>query len=48
MDGGRIVAEGSSSALIARCSSREVLELRFAPGEQAGQEQQVEGLADRI
>jgi lipooligosaccharide transport system ATP-binding protein len=32
MDGGRIVAEGSPPALIAAHSSREVAELRFAPG----------------
>ncbi len=31
MDGGRIVAEGSPTALIAAHSSREVAELRFAP-----------------
>jgi lipooligosaccharide transport system ATP-binding protein len=48
MDGGRIVAEGSPSALISRYSSREVLELRFAPGEQAGHEAKVEGLAERV
>ena len=29
MDGGRIVAEGSPRELIERCSSREVVELRF-------------------
>ena len=48
MDGGRIVAEGSPSSLIARYSTREVLELRFAPGEQAAQEPKVQGLADRV
>jgi lipooligosaccharide transport system ATP-binding protein len=32
MDAGRIVAEGSPSSLIAQHSSREVAELRFAPG----------------
>ena len=32
MDGGRIVAEGSPASLIAAHSSREVAELRFAPG----------------
>ena len=32
MDGGRIVAEGSPASLIASHSSREVAELRFAPG----------------
>lgn len=48
MDDGRIVAEGSPSALIARYSSREVLELRFVPGEQDAAEPKVAGLADRI
>ncbi|HXV92970.1 MAG TPA: ABC transporter ATP-binding protein, partial [Pseudonocardia sp.] len=33
MDGGVIVAEGSPGELIARYSTREVLELRFPPGE---------------
>jgi lipooligosaccharide transport system ATP-binding protein len=32
MDGGLIVAEGSPTELIARYSTREVLELRFGPG----------------
>jgi lipooligosaccharide transport system ATP-binding protein len=32
MDGGRIVAEGSPSSLIADHSTREVLELRYEPG----------------
>ncbi|MCW2496516.1 ABC transporter ATP-binding protein [Jatrophihabitans sp.] len=32
MDGGRIVAEGSPLSLIAEHSTREVVELRFAPG----------------
>ena len=35
MDDGRIVAEGSPADLISRYSTREVLELRFPPGEQA-------------
>jgi lipooligosaccharide transport system ATP-binding protein len=35
MDHGRIVAEGSPSDLIRRYSSREVLELRFTPADQA-------------
>ncbi|WP_186382904.1 ABC transporter ATP-binding protein [Amycolatopsis rhizosphaerae] len=35
MDGGRIVAEGSPAELISRYSTREVLELRFPPGEEA-------------
>jgi lipooligosaccharide transport system ATP-binding protein len=36
MDGGRIVAEGSPRQLIARYSTREVVELRFAPDESLG------------
>jgi lipooligosaccharide transport system ATP-binding protein len=35
MDRGKIVAEGSPLTLIAEHSSREVAELRFAPGENA-------------
>jgi lipooligosaccharide transport system ATP-binding protein len=35
MDGGRIVAEGSPRSLIEQHSSREVAEIRFAPGENA-------------
>ncbi|MQA14249.1 MAG: ATP-binding cassette domain-containing protein [Pseudonocardiaceae bacterium] len=48
MDGGLIVAEGSPGDLIARYSSREVLELRFAPGEQHGQRAAVDELAERL
>ncbi|WP_158880908.1 ABC transporter ATP-binding protein [Amycolatopsis anabasis] len=47
MDGGRIVAEGSPTDLIARYSTREVLELRFAPGEQEAAAGLVEDLAER-
>ena len=36
MDAGRIVAEGSPAQLIAAHSTREVAELRFTPGENAG------------
>ncbi|MCE6993595.1 ATP-binding cassette domain-containing protein [Saccharothrix sp. S26] len=46
MDGGRIAAEGSPSELIRRYSTREVLELRFPPGEQSGD--QVRDLAERV
>ncbi|WP_443217722.1 ABC transporter ATP-binding protein [Saccharothrix sp. CCNWYY140] len=46
MDGGKIVAEGSPVDLIRRYSTREVLELRFPPGEQDATP--VQGLADRI
>ena len=48
MDGGRIVADGSPAELIARHSTREVLELRFPPGEQASAAHKVEDLADRV
>jgi lipooligosaccharide transport system ATP-binding protein len=46
MDGGRIVAEGSPVELIGRYSTREVLELRFPPGETP--EQDLAELADRV
>jgi lipooligosaccharide transport system ATP-binding protein len=48
MDGGRIVAEGSPRALIERHVTREVLELRFAPGDQAAAVGHTEGIAERI
>jgi lipooligosaccharide transport system ATP-binding protein len=48
MDGGRIVAEGSPRALIERHVTREVLELRFAPGEQARAVSQVQGIGERV
>jgi lipooligosaccharide transport system ATP-binding protein len=57
MDHGRIVAEGSPADLIRSHSSREVLELRFAPDERATAEEKVraaatgnrvEGLPDRL
>jgi lipooligosaccharide transport system ATP-binding protein len=44
MDGGRIVAEGSPQALVAQYSTREVAELRFAPGENAAAAIQLAGL----
>jgi lipooligosaccharide transport system ATP-binding protein len=47
MDAGRIVAEGSPAELIARHSTREVLELRFAPGEQENSARTVADLAER-
>jgi lipooligosaccharide transport system ATP-binding protein len=46
MDGGRIAAEGSPSELIRRYSTKEVLELRFPPGEQSDDE--VRDLAERV
>ena len=47
MDGGVIVAEGSPAELIARWSTREVLELRFAPGDPLPVDA-VSRLADRV
>jgi lipooligosaccharide transport system ATP-binding protein len=47
MDAGVIVAEGSPGELIARYSTREVLELRFPPGTAAPVET-AEQLADRV
>ncbi|WP_167176234.1 ABC transporter ATP-binding protein [Saccharomonospora amisosensis] len=48
MDGGHIVAEGSPSGLIERYSTREVLEMRFLPGEQETAAGQVSDLGQRI
>ncbi|MGH4020908.1 MAG: ABC transporter ATP-binding protein [Pseudonocardiaceae bacterium] len=48
MDSGLIVGEGSPGELIARYSTREVLELRFRPGEQDGHASGLAGLADRV
>jgi lipooligosaccharide transport system ATP-binding protein len=59
MDGGRIAAEGSPQSLIAEYSTREVAELRFAPGRNseaarrltdviAGERERVEELPDRV
>ena len=59
MDGGRIVAEGSPMSLIVEHSTREVAELRFAPGENADaaallsseitdDRERVEALPDRV
>jgi lipooligosaccharide transport system ATP-binding protein len=48
MDKGRIAAEGSPMELIGRYSSREVLELRFAPGEAEHRVGDVEDLAERV
>ena len=48
MDKARIVAEGSPRELIARYSTREVTELRFAPGVQETLDGQLDGLAERI
>lgn len=48
MDDGLIVAEGSPRELIARYTTREVLELRFAPGEQVGWREMLDGLVERV
>ncbi len=46
MDGGRIVAAGSPWELISQWSTREVLEVRLAPGTELNG--RVEGLAERV
>jgi lipooligosaccharide transport system ATP-binding protein len=48
MDKGRIVAEGSPSELIARYSTREVVELRFADGRPDDLTLWTEGLVERV
>jgi lipooligosaccharide transport system ATP-binding protein len=48
MDKGRIAAEGSPRALIDEWSSREVLELRFGPGEHDAVAEKVGDLAERL
>jgi len=48
MDKARIVAEGSPRQLIERYATREVTELRFAPGVQETLDGLLDGLADRI
>ena len=48
MDKAKIVAEGSPRSLIQQYSTREVTELRFAPGVQDTLDGQLEGLAERI
>ncbi|WP_326959417.1 ABC transporter ATP-binding protein [Amycolatopsis sp. NBC_01286] len=48
MDHGRIAAEGSPAELISRYSTREVVELRFASGEQESAAAQVADLAERV
>lgn len=47
MDQGKIVAEGSPSELIQRFSTREVVELRFAPGTIEEGVARLDGLAER-
>ena len=48
MDGGRIVAEGSPLALIEHYSTREVVEMRMAPGENEAAAGKVADLAERV
>jgi lipooligosaccharide transport system ATP-binding protein len=48
MDRGRIVAEGSPRQLIEEHSTREVLELRYAAGENEAMAPIVDGVGDRI
>ncbi len=48
MDKAKIVAEGSPRQLIERYSTREVLELRFAPGAQESLDGQLDGKLDGI
>jgi lipooligosaccharide transport system ATP-binding protein len=48
MNGGLIAAEGSPGELIAQYSTREVLELRFRPGDQHSWLDAVDDLADRV
>jgi lipooligosaccharide transport system ATP-binding protein len=47
MDAGHIVAEGSPRSLIERYATREVVELRFPAGANAGEAARVEGIGDR-
>ncbi|MGH3829797.1 MAG: ABC transporter ATP-binding protein [Pseudonocardiaceae bacterium] len=48
MDHGLIVAEGSPRELIARYSTRDVLELRCEPGAQRGWRAKLDSLAERV
>jgi lipooligosaccharide transport system ATP-binding protein len=48
MDQGKIVAEGSPRQLIDRYVTREVVELRFAPGTRDGIERRLEGVGAKI
>ncbi len=48
MDKAKIVAEGSPRSLIEQYSTREVTELRFAPGIAETLDGQLEGIADRV
>jgi lipooligosaccharide transport system ATP-binding protein len=48
MDKAKIVAEGSPRSLIQQYATREVTELRFAPGVQETLDGQLDGLAERV
>ena len=48
MDGGRIVAEGTPSALIAEWSTREVVELRFGSGQNEAAANRLATFAERV
>jgi len=48
MDKAKIVAEGSPRSLIEQYATREVTELRFAPGVQETLDGKLDGLADRV
>ena len=48
MDGGKIIAEGTPADLIARHSTREVLELRFPAAEREVAAEKLQGLTDRV
>ena len=48
MDDGRIVAEGAPHELIARYSTREVVELRMGVGENEAAAERVEDLGERV
>ena len=48
MDNGKIAAEGSPTELIARYSTREVVELRFKVGAQDGYLDSLAGIAERV
>ncbi len=48
MDKAKIVAEGSPRALIEQYSTREVTELRFAPGEAESLDGRLDGIGERV
>ena len=48
MEGGRIAAEGSPRQLITQWSTREVVELRFIPGEHEAAGEELAGYASRL